>query len=174
MAGTLTSYIGTTYFTENSLTDITKFHWKRSGPTSKSAHAAHYWIQSNSTLPTPEMTNFLRLVPVLIDYSLRMLEWKNESDTVKSPFTDTRLIQTPHYYGKFVLSQGKESPYIFSKFNRVCLYMENQYTATKDSLREKNYAQTNTFKFSFFNRIVDMWNWLPFHVRSASSISSLW
>ena len=48
-----------------------------------------------------------------------------------------------------------------------------QYTATKDSLREKNYAQTNTFKFSFFNRIVDMWNWLPFHVRSASSISSL-
>ena len=118
--------------------------------------------------------NFLRLVPVLIDYSLRMLEWKNESDTVKPPFTDTRLIQTPHYYGKFVLSQGKESPYIFSKFNRVCLYMENQYTATKDSLREKNYAQTNTFKFSFFNRIVDMWNWLPFHVRSASSVSSLW
>ena len=47
------------------------------------------------------------------------------------------------------MSQGKESPYIFSKFNRVCLYMENQYTATKDSLREKNYAQTNTFKFSF-------------------------
>ena len=118
---------------------------------------------------------------MLIDYSLRMLEWKNESDTVKPPFTDTRLIQTRHYCGKFVLSQGKESPYIFSKFNRVCLYMENQYTATKDSLREKdsltlkqNYAQTNTFKFSFFNRIVDMWNWLPFHVRSASSISSLW
>ena len=94
---------------------------------------------------------------------------------------DTRLIRTPHYYGQSVLSQGEESPYISSKFNRVCLYMENQYTATKDSLREKdsltlkkNYAQTNTFKFSFFNRIVDMWNWLPFHVRSASSISSLW
>ena len=35
--------------------------------------------------------------------------------------------------------------------------MENQYTTTKDSLREKDsltlkksYAQTNTFKFRFF------------------------
>jgi len=43
----------------------------------------------------------------------------------------------------------------------------------KDSLNlKKNYARTNTFKFSFFNRIVDMWNSLPFYVRSASSISS--
>ena len=43
----------------------------------------------------------------------------------------------------------------------------------KDSLTlMKNYARTNTFKFSFFNRIVDMWNSLPFYVRSASSISS--
>ena len=25
---------------------------------------------------------------------------------------------------------------------------------------EKNYARTNTFKFSFFSRIVDMWNTL--------------
>ena len=25
--------------------------------------------------------------------------------------------QTPHYYGQFALSLGKESPYIFSKFN---------------------------------------------------------
>ena len=70
---------------------------------------------------------------------------------------DTCLIRTPHYYGQSALSQGKESPYIFSKFNRVCLYMEDQDTATKDFLREKdsltlkkNYAQTNTFKFSFF------------------------
>ena len=37
---------------------------------------------------------------------------------------------------------------------------------------EKNYARTNTFKFSFFNRIVDMWNSLPFSIRSVSSISS--
>ena len=29
----------------------------------------------------------------------------------------TRLIRTPHYYGQFTLSLGKESPYIFSKFN---------------------------------------------------------
>ena len=43
----------------------------------------------------------------------------------------------------------------------------------KDSLTlKKNYARTNTFKFSFFNRIVDMWNSLSFYVRSASSISS--
>ena len=44
----------------------------------------------------------------------------------------------------------------------------------KDSLTlMKNYARANTFKFSFFfDRIVDMWNSLPFHVRSASSISS--
>ena len=43
----------------------------------------------------------------------------------------------------------------------------------KDSLTlKKNYSRTNTFKFSFFNRIVKMWNSLPFHVRSTSSISS--
>jgi len=43
----------------------------------------------------------------------------------------------------------------------------------KDSLTlKKNYARTNTFKFSFLNHIVDMWNSLPFYVRSASSISS--
>ena len=38
------------------------------------------------------------------------------SFTVKSRFTDTRLIRTPCYYGQFALSLGKESPYIFSKF----------------------------------------------------------
>ena len=37
--------------------------------------------------------------------------------TVKTRFTDTRLIRTPHYYGQFSLSMAKESPYIFSKFN---------------------------------------------------------
>ena len=26
---------------------------------------------------------------------------------------DTHLIQTPHYYGQFVFSLGKESPYFF-------------------------------------------------------------
>ena len=43
---------------------------------------------------------------------------RHECRTVKPRFTDTRL-QTHHYYGQFVLSLGKESPYIFSKFNPV-------------------------------------------------------
>ena len=36
---------------------------------------------------------------------------------VKTRFADTRLLQTPHYYGQFALSLGKENPYIFFKFN---------------------------------------------------------
>ena len=36
---------------------------------------------------------------------------------VKPCFVDTRLICTPHYYSQFALSLGKETPYIFSKFN---------------------------------------------------------
>ena len=42
----------------------------------------------------------------------------------------------------------------------------------RDELTLKNYARTNTFKYSFSNRIVDMWNVLPPSVRFASSISS--
>ena len=37
--------------------------------------------------------------------------------TVKPWFTNTHLIQTPHYCGQFELSPRKEIPYIFSKFN---------------------------------------------------------
>ena len=37
---------------------------------------------------------------------------------------------------------------------------------------KKNYASTNTFKFSFFSRIVDMWNTLPLLVRQATTIAS--
>ena len=37
---------------------------------------------------------------------------------------------------------------------------------------KKNYARTNTFKFSFFNRIVDMWNTLPLPIRQARTIAS--
>ena len=37
--------------------------------------------------------------------------------TVKPYIMDTSLIRTPHYYGQFSLSLGKESSYIFSKFN---------------------------------------------------------
>ena len=40
-----------------------------------------------------------------------------QRNTVKTSFTDTRLIKTPHYYGLFALFLGKENPYIFSKFN---------------------------------------------------------
>ena len=35
-----------------------------------------------------------------------------------------------------------------------------------------SYARTDTFKFSFFNRIVDMWNTLPLHFRQATTIAS--
>ena len=38
---------------------------------------------------------------------------------------------------------------------------------------KKNYARTNTFKFSFFNRIVDMWTHsIPLLVRQATTIAS--
>ena len=40
-----------------------------------------------------------------------------QRDTVKTRFTDTRLIKTPHYFEQFALFLGKENPYIFSKFN---------------------------------------------------------
>ena len=36
---------------------------------------------------------------------------------------------------------------------------------------KKNYASTNTFKFSFFSRIVDMWNTLPL-IRQATTVAS--
>ena len=47
--------------------------------------------------------------------------------TVKPCFTNTRLTQTPHYYGQFVLSLGEESP-VFS-LNSICLI---QTTCTVD------------------------------------------
>ena len=37
--------------------------------------------------------------------------------TVKPRSMDTRMTRTPHYCAQFALSLGKESPYIFSKFN---------------------------------------------------------
>ena len=39
-------------------------------------------------------------------------------------------------------------------------------------LREKMGKRTNTFKFSFFSRIVDMWNTLPLPIRQATTIAS--
>ena len=37
---------------------------------------------------------------------------------------------------------------------------------------KKNYAKTITFKFSFFRRILDMWNTLPLPIRQATTIAS--
>ena len=37
---------------------------------------------------------------------------------------------------------------------------------------KKNYARTNTFKFSIFSRIVDMWNTLPLPFRQVTTIAS--
>ena len=37
---------------------------------------------------------------------------------------------------------------------------------------KKKFARTNTFKFSFFNRIVDMWNTLPLLVPRATTNAS--
>ena len=41
----------------------------------------------------------------------------NKTITVNPRFIETRLMRTLHYYGQFSLSLGKESPYIFAKFN---------------------------------------------------------
>ena len=40
-----------------------------------------------------------------------------QTNTDKPCFADTCLIGTPHYYGQFALSLGKENLYIFSKSN---------------------------------------------------------
>ena len=54
----------------------------------------------------------------------------------------------------------------YSDSQRYPLRRRNEFTL------KKNYARTNTFKFSFFNRIVDMWNTLPLTVRQAENVSS--
>ena len=38
---------------------------------------------------------------------------------VEPRFLATRVLRKPCYYGQFSLSQGKECPYIFSKFNPI-------------------------------------------------------
>ena len=40
------------------------------------------------------------------------------------------------------------------------------YSDTVSLTLKKNFARTHKFKFIFFNRIVDMWNSLPFYVAS--------
>ena len=40
-------------------------------------------------------------------------------------------------------------------------------------LLKRTDARTNTFKFSIFSRIVDMWNTLPLRFRQTTTIASL-
>ena len=47
-----------------------------------------------------------------------LLDMVQAMSTVKSRFTDTRLLRTPHYCGQFALSPGKES-------SIHCLYWGN-------------------------------------------------
>ena len=58
----------------------------------------------------------------------------------------------------------------------MCLVFREDLTRESKGRRDldlkKNYARTDAFKFSFFNRIVDTWNVLSLSVRQASSISS--
>ena len=56
----------------------------------------------------------------------------------------------------------------------VSSYIQEGYSlrGRDELILKKNYPRTDTFKFSFFNRIVDSWNVLPLSVRQASSISS--
>ena len=54
----------------------------------------------------------------------------------------------------------------YSDYDRYCLRDRD------NCVLKKNYARTDNFKFSFFNRIVDMWNALPLSSRRASSIYS--
>ena len=50
----------------------------------------------------------------------RILSCRVLFHTVKPRFTlDTLSIRTPHFYGEFALSLGKQSPYNLSKFNRL-------------------------------------------------------
>ena len=57
--------------------------------------------------------------------------------------------------------------------NYVQFFKESDhYTLRRkdDCTLKKNYARTNVFKYSYFNRIVDMWNSLPHSVRRAHSV----
>ena len=63
------------------------------------------------------------MVPVLsinlshVTNNHKKLPWLTQDHTtVKARFTETGLIQAPHYIRQFVLSLGKESPCISFKF----------------------------------------------------------
>ena len=57
--------------------------------------------------------------------------------------------------------------------NYVQFFKESDHCMLRrkdDCTLKKNYARTNIFKHSYFNRIVDMWNSLPHSVRWAHSV----
>ena len=63
--------------------------------------------------------HFLKIQPAyyghLIITDSLLCPWGKKALTFS--LKSTRLIRTPHYYGQFALSLGKESPYSFPKFN---------------------------------------------------------
>ena len=43
---------------------------------------------------------------------------------------------------------------------------------SKDFLTlKKNYARTNVLKYSFFHRLIDMWNQLPFDIQYSDNVN---
>ena len=75
----------------------------------------------------------------------------NNNNSVEPRFTDTHLIRTPHYYVRFVLSLGKESPYIFSKSTRL----------TRTPVNTAHSVSVLT-RFDCINFIIQLCN-APFH-----------
>ena len=66
-------------------------------------HLQHFWVVTSS-FGNKRLANFFVLFEPL---------------TVKPRFMDTHLLQTPHYDRQFGLSQRKERPCIFFKFNPI-------------------------------------------------------
>ena len=69
----------------------------------------------------------LRIDDLLEELSKKEAEWCSKEEKLilevqsnaETLFLDTCLIRAPHYHEQFALSLGKESPYIFSKFNSL-------------------------------------------------------
>ena len=79
----------------------------------------HYCGQFPVSLGKESPYIFSKVNPLNTDTSLLrnslLCPWGKKALTFS--LKSTRLIRTPHYYGQFALSLGKESPYIFSKVN---------------------------------------------------------
>ena len=55
-------------------------------------------------------------------------------------------------------------------FLNFWIFIVKGIAARFDTLIKKRFARTNVLKNSFFHRIVDIWNILPFEIRSASNV----